>query len=123
MMLRKSWVWLLPVLGIAALLRLWQIDQIPPGFHFDESFEGLEAWRILMDSSYRPIFLTGNFGVPPLNAYANAITFAVAGWLGGEAGPTAMRVTAALFGVLGVWAIFALGQEMRRRAPDLVSPA
>jgi hypothetical protein len=114
---------LLGILLLAAFLRLWQIDTIPPGFHFDESFEGLEAWRILNDSSYRPIFLEGNFGVLPLNAYANAITFAVAGWMGGEAGPAAMRVTSALFGVLGVWAIFALGQEMRRRAPDLISPA
>ena len=114
---------LFAILLLAALLRLWEIDTIPPGFHFDESFEGLEAWRILSDSSYRPIFLEGNFGVPPLNAYANALTFAVVEWLGGEAGPTAMRVTAAIFGVLGVWAIFALGQEIRRLAPEVVSPA
>jgi hypothetical protein len=114
---------LVAILLLAAILRLWQIDRIPPGFHFDESFEGLEAWRILIDPSYRPVFLTGNFGVPPLNAYANALTFAIAGRLGAEAGPTAMRVTAAILGVLGVWALFGLGQEMRRRAPDLVSPA
>ena len=114
---------LLAILLMAALLRLWRIDQIPPGFHLDESFEGLEAWRILLEPSYRPVFLAGNFGVPPLNAYANALTFAVAGWLKGEAGPTAMRVTAAIFGVLGVWAIFAVGQEVRQRAPTLVSPA
>ncbi|MCC6455694.1 MAG: hypothetical protein IT328_12160 [Caldilineaceae bacterium] len=117
------WAALAAILLLAAFLRLWQIDRIPPGFHFDESFEGLEAWRILIDPAYRPIFLTGNFGVPPLNAYANALTFAVVGWLGGEAGPTAMRVTAAIFGVLGVWATLDLGQEMRRRAPDLISPA
>ena len=60
---------------VAATLRLWDIGQLPPGFHFDESFEGLEAWHILTDPTYRPVFLTGNFGVPPLNAYANAITF------------------------------------------------
>lgn len=111
------------VLAVAAFLRLWQIDKIPPGFHFDESFEGLEAWRILTEPSYRPVFLTGNFGVPPLNAYANALAFAVVQWWGGEAGPTAMRVTAAIFGLLGVWALFALAQEMRRRSPDLFSPA
>jgi hypothetical protein len=114
---------LVAILLVAALLRLWQIDRIPPGFHFDESFEGLEAWRILTDSSYRPIFLAGNFGVPPLNAYANAVTFAIAEWMGGEAGPTAMRVTSTLFGVLGVLSLFVLGQEMQRRAPDLISPA
>ncbi|HXF62989.1 MAG TPA: hypothetical protein VNK95_15295, partial [Caldilineaceae bacterium] len=82
---------LILLLVVAALLRLWRIDQIPPGFHFDESFEGLEAWRILTEPDYRPIMLAGNFGVPPLNAYANALTFTLAERLGGEAGPTAMR--------------------------------
>ena len=74
---------------VAVALRLWRIDSLPPGFHFDESFEGFEAWRILTDPSYRPIFLSGNFGVPPLNAYANALTFALFGLFGAEVGPTA----------------------------------
>ncbi|RLT44584.1 MAG: hypothetical protein DWI57_03115 [Chloroflexi bacterium] len=102
------------ILAVAAFLRLWQIDAIPPGFHFDESFEGLEAWRILSTPSYRPIFLEGNFGVLPLNAYANTLTFALFHLAGGEAGPTAMRVTAAFFGLLGVLAVYALAAEMRR---------
>jgi hypothetical protein len=113
---------LLLILAGAAALRLWHIDTLPPGFHFDESFEGLEAWRILTDPSYRPVFLTGNFGVPPLNAYANAVMFGLFQLFGGEAGPTAMRVTAAFFGVLGVAAVFALGHEMSQYDPRL-SPA
>ncbi|MCL4832703.1 MAG: hypothetical protein KJZ86_09690 [Caldilineaceae bacterium] len=107
------------ILIAAAFLRLWQIDTIPPGFHFDESFEGLEAWRILTEPGYRPLFLEGNFGVPPLNAYANAVTFAIFRLFGGEAGPTAMRVTAAFFGILGVLAVYALGAEMRRHDDSL----
>ena len=102
---------------IAAALRLWRIDSLPPGFHFDESFEGLEAWRILTDPGYRPIFLAGNFGVTPLNAYANALTFAFFGFLGGEAGPTAMRTTAAVVGVLGVLAVYGLAAELRHLDP------
>ena len=102
---------------IAAALRLWRIDSLPPGFHFDESFEGLEAWRILTDPGYRPIFLAGNFGVTPLNAYANALTFALFGFLGGEAGPTAMRTTAAIMGVLGVLVVYALAAELRHLDP------
>ena len=105
---------LVALMIVAAALRLWQIDTLPPGFHFDESFEGLEAWRILTDPAYRPIFLTGNFGVPPLNAYVNAVMFAIFGWLGGEPGPTAMRTTAALAGVLGVLVLFALAHELRQ---------
>jgi len=110
----KQLLLLLIILGIALALRLWQIDQLPPGFHFDEAFEGLEAWRILTDPAYRPVFLTGNFGVPPLNSYANALTFAFWRAGGGVVGPTAMRVTAALFGCLGVVAIYGLASELRR---------
>ncbi|MBK8795656.1 MAG: hypothetical protein IPM07_04210 [Anaerolineales bacterium] len=114
MMWRKSWAGLLVVIVIAAALRLWRIDSLPPGFHLDESFEGLEAWRILTDPAYRPIFLTGNFGVPPVNAYANALMLGLFTFFGGEAGPTAMRTTAALFGILGVVATWAAATELRR---------
>ena len=117
------WLILGVVLLAAAIFRLWQIGAIPPGFHFDESFEGLEAWRILTDPTYRPIFLTGNFGVPPLNAYANALTFGVFRLLGGEAGPTAMRTTSALFGVLGVGAVYLLGMELRLLDRDRLTTA
>lgn len=109
-----QWLWLLLILLVALGLRLWQLDRLPPGFHFDESFEGLEAWRILTDASYRPIFLMGNFGVPPLNAYANALTFALFRFWGADVGPTAMRFTAALFGVLGVGVLYGLATELRR---------
>jgi len=110
-----SRVFLLAAIVLAAIgFRFWQIGTLPPGFHLDESFEGLEAWRILTEASYRPVFLTGNFGVPPLNAYANAITFGLFRLLGGEVGPVAMRATAAMFGVLGVLAIYALASELRR---------
>jgi hypothetical protein len=112
-----KWI-LLIIVTSAAALRLWRIDSIPPGFHFDEAFEGLEAWRILTEPGYRPIFLAGNFGVPPLNAYANALTFAAFRLFGGEAGPTAMRVTAAGFGVLGVWSLYGLAIELRRLTPE-----
>ncbi|NJN81101.1 MAG: hypothetical protein HC802_01640 [Caldilineaceae bacterium] len=110
----RHWLILAAILVVALLLRLIWIDRLPPGFHFDESFEGLEAWRILTDPSYRPVFLTGNFGVPPLNAYANALTFALFESFGGEAGPTAMRVTAAFFGLVGVLAVYALAFELLR---------
>jgi hypothetical protein len=122
---RAPWHYLLAlaaILLIALTLRLWQIDALPPGFHFDESFEGLEAWRILNDPSYRPIFLTGNFGVAPLNAYANALTFGLFQWLGAEPGPTAMRVTAAVLGTLGVLAVYALAHELRLLDPQRLTP-
>jgi hypothetical protein len=120
MFLGKTWLGLLLLAAVA--FRFWQIDSIPPGFHFDESFEGLEAWRILTDPTYRPIFLTGNFGVAPVNAYANAVMFGIFSLFGGEPGPTAMRVTAALFGVLGVVATWLAAGELRQLgAPKLTA--
>lgn len=122
-MMRKSWLGFLILLAITLGLRLWRIDALPPGFHFDESFEGLEAWRIWTDPTYRPIFLTGNFGVAPANAYANALIFGLWTGLGGEPGPTAMRVTAALFGTLGVVATWLAAEELRRLHPDHLTAA
>ena len=110
---RLSFLFLLAILAVALAFRLWRIGATPPGFHFDESFEGLEAWRILTEPGYRPIFLEGNFGVTPLNAYANAVSFGVARLLGAEPGPTVMRVTAAIFGVLGVLATWWVAAELR----------
>jgi hypothetical protein len=120
---RLRWLALAAIVLLALALRLWRIDSLPPGFHFDESFEGLEAWRILTDPAYRPVFLTGNFGVAPLNAYANALTFGLFQLFGGEAGPTAMRVTAAAIGVFGVLAVFALGTELRELDPKRLTLA
>lgn len=122
-MIRKGWLGFFMLLAAALLLRLWRIDAAPPGFHFDESFEGLEAWRILTDPTYRPIFLAGNFGVAPANAYANALMFGLWAWLGGEPGPTAMRVTAAFFGALGVVATWLAADELRRLHPDRLTAA
>lgn len=111
------------LLGLASGVRLWQIDRLPPGFHFDEAFEGLEAWHILTDPTYRPIFLLGNFGVPPLNAYANALMFGIVSWFGGSPGPTAMRLTAAVFGVIGVAVLYGLAHELRHVSADRARPA
>ncbi|MGL4650460.1 MAG: hypothetical protein ACRC1H_13715, partial [Caldilineaceae bacterium] len=91
---------------------------LPPGFHLDESFEGLEAWRMVADPAYRPIFLEGNFGVPPLNAWANAISFALGGLFGIAPGPTLMRTTAAVVGTLGVAAVAWLAYELAQCERD-----
>ncbi|MEZ4712558.1 MAG: glycosyltransferase family 39 protein [Caldilineaceae bacterium] len=114
---------ILGILLVAIGLRFWRLDTLPPGFHFDESFEGLEALHMLQDPSYRPIFLTGNFGVPPLNSYLNALTFGLFLAVGAMPGPLAMHVTAATAGSLTILAIYALGWELYRLAPGLLSPS
>jgi hypothetical protein len=119
------WLWL--GIGLVAIvLRFWQIDRLPPGFHLDESFEGVEAWRVLTDPTHRPLVFSGSASsVMPLNIYANALVFGLVRAWGGEPSPTVMRMTAACFGLLGVWAIYALARELQRldRQPGGLSSA
>jgi hypothetical protein len=106
--------WLLPsalllITALAAFLRFWQLDRMPPGFHYDEAYEALEAWRVLTQRGYHPIFFPGNFGVEPMFIYLTSLAFR----LFGET-PTVMRGVAALIGTLTVPALYALGRELTR---------
>jgi len=97
------------LVAVAAFLRFWQLDTIPPGYHYDEAFEGLEAWKLLTQPGYHPTFFAGNFGVEPLFIYLTALAFRLFG-----AGPTTQRAVAALLGTVTVPALYGLAQELRR---------
>jgi len=88
---RRTWLEplaLILITALAALLRFWQLKTIPPGFHYDEAFEALEAWRVLTQPGYHPIFFPGNFGLEPLFIYLTALAFRLFG-----ASPFTMRRT------------------------------
>lgn len=102
---------------LAGLFRFWQLDTIPPGFHYDEAYEALEAWRVLTQPGYHPIFFPGNFGVEPLFIYLTSLAFRLFG-----STPTVMRGVAALVGTLTVPALYALGRELTR-SDDRFPPA
>ena len=99
---------LLLITGLAALFRFWRLDATPPGFHFDEAYEALEAWRVLTQPGYHPIFFPGNFGVEPMFIYLTSLAFR----LFGET-PAVMRGVAALVGTLTIPALFGLGRSWR----------
>jgi Dolichyl-phosphate-mannose-protein mannosyltransferase len=106
--------WLLPIAlflitALAAFLRFWQLDSIPPGFHYDEAYEALEAWRVLTQRGYLPIFFPGNFGVEPAFIYLTSLAFRLF-----SETPTVMRGVAALIGTLTVPALYALSRELTR---------
>lgn len=102
------------IVALAALLRLLWINELPPGFYLDESYQGLEAWRILTDPTYHPLSFHGNFGPLPLNAYSNVLTFAIFERIGAPLGPTAMRTTTAILGTITVAAMVPLAHELRK---------
>jgi 4-amino-4-deoxy-L-arabinose transferase-like glycosyltransferase len=94
----KLWIWLI-LLGltlIAAGLRLWRLDALPPGLFFDEAFNGLDA-RGVATGQHFPLYFTANNGREPLYIYLQAMAVALLG-------PTAyaLRLTSALIGIATV---------------------
>ncbi len=62
---------------IAIVLRLWQLGELPFGFHPDEGHNALDAWRIA--EGWRPVFLERNNGREPLYMYLMAGIMAMTG--------------------------------------------
>ena len=116
---------LLAAILLAAFLRLWQLNDLPPGFYHDEAYNGLDAlslvqgktfpqfyegWELYAQEAHGdnpptptrfPIFFEGNFGREPLHIYLMAVSI----WLFGPT-PFAVRLVPALAGVLAVFTTY-----------------
>ena len=92
----SSLVLLSGILLLASLVRFWQLDQIPFGTWYDESFNGNIASNILQDPSFRPVFLETDT-LPSYLAYLFALSFSMFGMT-----TAAMRYVTAAFGVITV---------------------
>lgn len=112
---------LLLILLVAAILRLWQLESMPPGLYHDEAYNGLDAlalnqgktfpqfyegWELYAQDAHAenparetrwPIFFEGNYGREPLHIYLMALSVRLFG-----ARPFAIRLVPALAGVVGV---------------------
>lgn len=92
---------LLPViliLTLAAILRLWQLNVLPPGLSFDEAADGVQALE-LMSGQFKLWWPIGG-GKEPLMPYT---VIPLMAWLGRT--PLALRLWGALMGVASVGAI------------------
>ncbi|MBI3941634.1 MAG: glycosyltransferase family 39 protein [Chloroflexi bacterium] len=106
--IKPSWIepgliLLLTLLGLA--LRLVQLNQIPPGLHFDEAVYGLLA-RDILDGA-RPIFFAAWTGREPLYMYIMAGVFSVM-----SVTTLAIRVTSALIGAATIPIVWLLGRQL-----------
>jgi 4-amino-4-deoxy-L-arabinose transferase-like glycosyltransferase len=106
---------LLPALVVlvAAILRFYALDRLPPGLFYDESANGADALRVL--GGFHPVFFTGDQGREPLQIYLQAATFAVIG-----TSPLAVRLPSAILGVLGVAAVYPTFRAFGGRAVGLL---
>ncbi len=91
---------------VAAVLRLPQLTEVPPGVHYDEAAYGLNAGDIGLRGE-RPVFIPAFTGREPLYLYA-------AGGMAAALGNSlfALRLTSAFAGLLTIAATYWLGREM-----------
>jgi 4-amino-4-deoxy-L-arabinose transferase-like glycosyltransferase len=111
-MSRSGWLVVGVVTALAFAVRFANLADMPPGLHYDEAFNGLDAAALLdIPLNQWPIFFTGNFGREPLFNYLLAGATALMG-----PGVLTLRVAAALAGALLTPALIWLAWEM---APSL----
>lgn len=96
--------WLAAILVLAAVLRVRQLDTVPPGMTHDEAAFGAEAERIL--AGERPLYFALGYGHEPLYAYLVALSFTLLGHT-----LTAIRITSAVCGVLVVLGTYLVARQ------------
>ncbi len=113
---RQTYLALFAILLLAACLRLYRLDALPPGLHYDEAFKGVVARQILAGAD-RSLFFRENFTEEPMMMYATALAFAFIGET-----PWAIRLVSALAGIATIAALYALARALfRSRALALLA--
>ncbi len=110
---------LLLILGVALALRLWRLDELPPGLTHDEANHGGEAMEIL-DGVYR-YFFPLNYGSEPLYSYTAAGFMAALG-----ESILSLRLVNVVFGVaaialITIWAAPRFGRPAALLAAGLLA--
>jgi hypothetical protein len=109
------------ILLAAALLRLWQVGALPPGLHYDEAADTIIA-REIAEGQSAPLFVEAYTGKEALFFYWAAAWMRLVG-----ATPFAMRLAAAMMGVLTVaatvWAVRELFSTRSRRQASPTTPS
>src|SRR5512144_1705060 len=96
------------VVLLATFLRLYRLDQLPPGLHYDEAFNATEAQRVLAGVE-RPLYFRGDLTEEPMAIYIASLSFGILG-----ASSWSLRLVSAFAGILTVAAVSALASEMFR---------
>jgi 4-amino-4-deoxy-L-arabinose transferase-like glycosyltransferase len=112
-----SFFLLLVVILLASFLRIWQIENIPPGLYPDEAINGNEAFFSLKNQSFQ-LFYPENNGREGLYINLLALIFYLIG-------PSifAIRLTTAILGILTIICVYLLGKELFNEKIGLVSSA
>jgi 4-amino-4-deoxy-L-arabinose transferase-like glycosyltransferase len=101
----RAELWLIPILLLAAFLRLYQLQALPPGFHFDLAFNALDIAR-LMQGDLR-IFFPANTGREPLFIYLQTVPAFLIGLT-----PFALRLTSAFIGLVTIPILYGFAKSL-----------
>jgi len=102
---------MLGLILLAAWLRLWQLNAIPPGMWYDEGYNALESIGILETGRFQ-IFFIGNNGREPLFFYLLALAFNLFG-----AKPFTLRIVSVIAGIISIPLLFRLVTCLFKREP------
>lgn len=105
---RYDWIALVAVTVLAAVLRIYELGVVPPGFQFDEAFNAIDAQQVLAGN--RPLFLPANAGREVVYTYWQAFLVSLFGL-----NVRTLRLASALFGILAVPGTYVLLRIMLRR--------
>ncbi|MEJ2748015.1 MAG: glycosyltransferase family 39 protein, partial [Anaerolineae bacterium] len=111
-----GWFWgIVALVGLAFLLRAWQIGTIPFTLGGDEGSQGLEALRVINGGLRNP-FTTGWLGVPTMSFFFNSLSLRLLG-------PTitALRLPWAFVGTATVLVAYLLVKQMAGRGMGLAT--
>jgi 4-amino-4-deoxy-L-arabinose transferase-like glycosyltransferase len=133
----RRWL-LIGLLLVAWAMRVYHLDEIPPGPYHDEAYEGLDAISLVQGSTFPrfyepweqytqeiravhpahlsrwPVFFEGNWGREPLYTYLAGLAFAVLGpstW--------ALRLVSAFGGLLVIALVTALARALFQDHADV----
>ena len=104
---RAELLLLAAITALAAGLRLYRLDALPPGDGHDVAMYGVDALQILAGA--RPVFLESNFGREALFSYLVALAYRFTG-----PGAFGIHLTSALIGVATVPAVWLAARELFR---------
>lgn len=101
---------------LAGVFRLSALGAAPHGLYHDEAFNGIDALGVL--NGDRPVYFAANHGREPIYIYLVSIAVSLFGRT-----PFAVRLPAALIGVLTIAAIYWMARELWGRRVGLLAAA
>jgi 4-amino-4-deoxy-L-arabinose transferase-like glycosyltransferase len=112
---KKSLIFLVLILLFASFLRLWKLDKAPVSLFGDELDEGYQAYSVLKTGrDYQGNFMPINFHSFAEWRTSLSIYSAVPGvWLFGIS-PLGLRLTPALYGILGILVFYLLIKRLTK---------